>query len=90
MNVAKNHLKMASHNQNQIHARIIKLQKEEEKANKRIRDANRKAEFIENIHKIKNEKMEMKNSHYNNLKMMEETNRARFNYHRSQTRQNIN
>ena len=40
MNIALNHFKMAQHQQTEIKARIIKLRKEEEKASKRMNDAN--------------------------------------------------
>ena len=40
---AKNNLKMMSHQQTTLQARLIKLNKEEERAQKRIRDAERKA-----------------------------------------------
>jgi sensor histidine kinase YesM len=40
---AKNNLKMMNHQQTTLQARLIKLNKEEERAQKRIRDAERKA-----------------------------------------------
>ena len=57
---AKNNLKMQSHQQIALQARLIKLTKEEEKAHKRIRDAERKAEFIQQMHMQKQEKYMMK------------------------------
>lgn len=44
---ARNSLKLMAHQQTTIQARIIKLAKEEEKANKRIRDMEQKATFAE-------------------------------------------
>lgn len=48
---------MQTHQQALIHARIVKLQKEEEKANKRIKDAERKARFVAEMHEVKAAKM---------------------------------
>jgi len=44
---------MMEHQQNQIQARLTKLTKEDERANKRINDARRKAEFISEMHVVK-------------------------------------
>ena len=54
---AKNNLKMMAHNQKQIEARLTKLAKEEERARKRIKDAERKADFIAEIHQVKQKKI---------------------------------
>ena len=47
---AKNNLKMMAHQQITLQARLIKLSKEEERAQKRIRDAEKKAQFISQMH----------------------------------------
>lgn len=57
---AKNNLKMMAHNQKQIEARLTKLAKEEERAQKRIKDAERKANFIAEMHAVKKTKMMQK------------------------------
>lgn len=44
---------MMAHQQKQIEARLTKLGKEEERAQKRIRDAERKASFIAEMHNVK-------------------------------------
>jgi len=46
MNEALNKYKQADHEQVMLKARIVKLYKEEEEANKRIGNARRKAKFI--------------------------------------------
>jgi hypothetical protein len=61
---ALNHFKQAQHQQIEIKARIIKLRKEEEKAAKRIRDAQDRAEFIQKMHQLKSEKHEVKKQFY--------------------------
>lgn len=50
MMIAKNNLKMQAHQQLTLQARLIKLSKEEERAQKRIRDAERKSDFISSMH----------------------------------------
>ena len=47
------HKKSAEDQQAMIKARIIKLLKEEEKANKRIKDLDRRQAFVANMHKLK-------------------------------------
>ena len=89
MMLAKNNLKMMTHQQQSIHARIIKLAKEEEKANKRIKDAQRKANFVADMHQVKNEKMNMKQQMLNELKAKEDANRIRINEHRAKTKASI-
>jgi hypothetical protein len=89
LNNAKNQLKVASYQQQLLNARIIKLQKEEEKAQKRIKDANRQANFMEEIHKLKSNKLSTKADHNRRLKEMEETNRNKFIEARYQSKQII-
>ena len=43
-----------------VTARIIKLAKEEEKSIKRMKEAERKAEFVAEMNRTKNERMEMR------------------------------
>jgi hypothetical protein len=57
---AFNQYKIAQQQQIEIKARIIKLRKEEEKASKRIKDTMHKADFVENMHKFKFDKMQSK------------------------------
>ena len=44
---------MTIHQQVQLQARLIKLNKEEERAQKRIRDAEKRADFLDQMHMIK-------------------------------------
>ena len=44
---------MTLHQQTQLQARLIKLSKEEERAQKRIRDAEKRAEFLAEMHNVK-------------------------------------
>ena len=48
-------LKLQSHHKNSIQSRLFKLAKEEERAKKRITDANREAEFLQRIANDKKE-----------------------------------
>ena len=58
---AINHQKTVKDNEVQIRARIVKLKKEEERAHKRINDLDRRNKFVNNMHEIKNEKINMIN-----------------------------
>lgn len=42
-----------------IRARIIKLQKEEDKAHRRIKDMTRRNKFVNDMHQAKQDKMNM-------------------------------
>ena len=86
---AKNHLKMVAHQQKQIEARLIKLNKEEERAQKRIKEAQRKSEFIARMHQIKEEKLMMKQNAMRELKEKEELSRSRINNERNLHRVNL-
>lgn len=65
-----------------IYARIVKLRKEEERANKRIKDLDRRQKFVHEMHQVKNEKMNMINTMYNTRKFVEIDNRNKFNQRR--------
>ena len=54
---AKNQLKLMNHQQSTIQARIIKLAKEEEKANLRIKNAEQKASFVSEMQRIKEDRL---------------------------------
>jgi hypothetical protein len=79
---ALNHFKMAQHQQIEIKARIIKLRKEEEKAAKRIKDANERADFVQKMHQLKSDKIDVKRQFYNQMKEEEDKNRDTFNHTR--------
>jgi endo-1,4-beta-D-glucanase Y len=87
---AKNNLKLMSHQQAQLHARLIKLSKDEERAQKRIRDAQRKAAFLAQMHEVKKEKRNMLDQMQKEIKAKEDQNRSRINHHRSLTKDTIN
>lgn len=53
----------------------MKLQKEEEKANKRIREAERKSSFVAEMHNIKANKMAAQNNLRAEMNAKEEHNR---------------
>ena len=90
MTQAKNYQKMMKHQQSQIHARIIKLTKEEERANKRIKDAERKSEFIAKMNQIKEEKIATKKMWLDEMRDKEEANRYKNNQIRNQNKMMIN
>lgn len=79
MNKANLHYNSAKSQQIAIKARIIKLQKEEEKAQKRINDTVRQQDFYERINSMKNEKYTTKYTFNREMKMKEEQNRVNFN-----------
>lgn len=58
-----------------IRARIIKLQKEEEKANKRIKQMQHRNKFVNDMHQAKQDKMNMIHNLYADQKMTEDLNR---------------
>ena len=72
----------------QIENRIIKLRREEEKANKRIRDLQRRQKFVAEMNDEKSARFDSKRNNFNFLKETEENNRRKFNEGRvnSQTR----
>ena len=70
-------------------ARIMKLKKEEERANKRIRDAYRRNNMIQEMNKVKEDKINTKANHMQYLNMVESQNREKFNQMRTQTKFNI-
>ena len=82
MNKANLHYNSAKSQQIAIKARIVKLQKEEEKAIKRINDTKRQQEFYERINSIKNQKYSTKFTFNREMKMKEEQNRINFNQRR--------
>ena len=53
--------------------------KEEEKANRRIKELAKRQEFVASMHEYKRKLMEMKLNHKREMKEKEEANRARFN-----------
>jgi hypothetical protein len=65
-----------------LYARIVKLRKEEERANKRIKDLDRRQKFVQEVHQVKNEKINMINTMYNTRKFIEADNRIKFNQRR--------
>ena len=86
---ARNEVKRETHQQGILHARIIKLQKEEQKANKRINEAQRKTRFIAEMHQIKAQKMKMKEDFRAELQAKEDANRFNIRRHRTQISANI-
>jgi hypothetical protein len=73
----------------QIHARIMKLRKEEERANRRIKDLDRRQKFVSDMHSVKNDRINMINNMYNNKKFVEVSNRDKFNQIRDTSKNNI-
>ena len=63
----------------QIRARIMKLQKESEKANKRLNDLERRQQLVQDMNRIKKEKIEMINKMKEQNRFIEESNRNHFN-----------
>ena len=63
----------------QIENRIIKLKREEEKANKRIKDLQRKQKFVSDMNDEKAYRFSEKKNHMNFLMETEENNRRKFN-----------
>ena len=72
------HKKSAEDQQTIIKARIIKLLKEEEKANKRIKDLDRRQAFVANMHKLKQDKFAMLRKRREDVAMTEQMNRVKF------------
>ena len=72
-------LKMMKHNNLTIESRILKLAKEEEKARKRINDAERQKKFLTQLSEQKKEKFKMTNDHFKTSKDFENSKRALFN-----------
>lgn len=58
---AKNNLKLMSHQQALLGARLMKLNKEKQKADVRIKDAERRAELIFKTNQTKVDRMTYKN-----------------------------
>lgn len=67
----------------------MKLRKEEERAHKRIKDLDRRQKFVSDMHDLKNNKINMINTHYNTQKFVENTNRDKFNDRRRVQTNNI-
>lgn len=86
---AKNQLKLVSHQQSCIQARIIKLAKEEEKAQKRIREVEKKAVFVSNMQQIKENRLNDKLALGYGLKAKEFEMRNKINEERECTKKNI-
>lgn len=57
----------------------MKLQKESEKANKRLNDLERRQQLVQDMNRIKKEKIEMINKMKEQNRMNEESNRNHFN-----------
>jgi len=81
---------MTLHQQTQLQARLIKLSKEEERAQKRIRDAEKRSDFLSEMHHVKAQKMHTKMQYYKEMKDKEDNNRMRINHHRMAIKSNIN
>lgn len=69
------HQKKVEDEQAQIKSRIIKLRKEEEKANKRIRDLQRRQHFVTEMHSMKSNKIRAMEELNNHHKRVEEDRR---------------
>ena len=74
-NKAISALRQAEYQQDVIKARILKLQKREDEANKKYKETCRKQELVKNMNAIKNEKFEIKRQWYMDHKQIEEQNR---------------
>ena len=83
------HSKQCEDQQTQIKSRIIKLMKEEEKANKRIKDLSRRQEFVSEMHKLKAEKFAMQANRRKIHQDTEAFNRTKFNEIRNQNKTTI-
>lgn len=66
----------------QIRSRIVKLKKEEEKANKRIKDMQRKQKFALEMQEFKAQQQMMIEQTYKAQKVNEDRNRLKFNMDR--------
>lgn len=86
---AKTQLKMMETQKNVVQNRIQKLSKEEEMAQKRIRDLERQASFLQRINTIKDEKHRLKQQFISEVQQKEQFNRDRANFNRTMTRMNI-
>ena len=75
---AINQHKIAQHQETLMRARILKLKKEEERANKRIRDAFRRNQLVSEMNAFKQQKIHMKDSNVNYMKFVENNNRQKF------------
>ena len=75
MNRAMNDYKRAQQQQLEIKARIIKLRKEEEKAQKRIRDNERKKKLMQDMLELKQQKLKVIQDHKMAQKNQEDENR---------------
>lgn len=81
--------KTAIDQQAQMKARVIKLQREREKALKHIKDMQRKQKFMEDMHDEKVERRKMCDSNRQMQKWKEDTDRDQFNLFRKTTNYNI-
>ena len=67
----------------------MKLKKEEERANKRIKDLARKQSFVKEMNSLKEQKINMNNTMHLTRKWIEDQSREKFNFQRAQQQKNI-
>ena len=79
---AVNKQKEVLNQQQLLQARILKLKKEEERANKRIKDIARKQSLVKEMNQFKAEKINMCNTMQMTRKWIEENSRVKFNQQR--------
>ena len=69
--------------------RLIKLWKEQERAEKRIKDLNRRTSFVSTMNTFKNDHLGMLTEMKNSRKDKEATDRVTFNQRRHKSRENV-